>query len=117
MPEGLIALTVIVVLVASILAALWLPWELLLVTGFVGISAGLLLGLPTGFLYHLRLRQCLLMSPPLPPRWWLRPTRFHDRIGEAQRRRVMVPFYLGAAGFFLILFGAGVVALGLLDLW
>jgi hypothetical protein len=115
--EVLLAAVLLVVLGAAVAAALLLPWEVLLVVGFSSVAVGLLVGLPTGFVYHLKLRACLLRTPPLPRRWWLSPTRLHDRLAEAERGSVLAWCYWGAAGFFSCLFGAAVIVLGLIAMW
>ncbi|ACY14905.1 hypothetical protein [Haliangium ochraceum] len=90
----------------------WVPWAALATAGAVLAVVGVLGGLPSALLYHLRLRRVLLDTGALPARWWLHPTPHHQRIDDARRRWVLVPFYLGAAGFALILAGCGLLAVG-----
>jgi hypothetical protein len=115
--ESLAVVLIVMLLLASGLAVIWIPWQILLISGFVGIGIGLLIGVPTGFYYHVLLRRSLLKDPPLPLKWWLHPTRFHDRIKSDERQRIFVYFYLGAAGFFLILIGAFITMLSVVRLW
>jgi hypothetical protein len=75
------------------------PWTSLFQLGVVLSAAGLLLGVPTGLVYHLRLRAALLEAGALPPRWWLDPVRRHPAIPEAWRPRVLPWFYAGGMGF------------------
>ena len=117
MLESLLAIALVVLLGSAVAAAVWLPWDGLLLVGFGAVAVGLLVGLPTGLIYHLKLRACLLRTAVLPRRWWLRPTRLHDRLADADRRPVLAWCYVGAAGFFVCLFGAAVIVLGLLAMW
>lgn len=115
--EILIVFSAFVVLLASGLAVVLLPWQFLLISGFVAMGLGLALGIPTGFYYHVLLRRALLKKPPIPKQWWLHPTRFHDQVKDDGARRLFVYFYLGAAGFFLILAGAFIAMLGVVRFW
>jgi hypothetical protein len=83
----------------------------LLVAGFWLVLGGLAFGVPTGLLYHVELRRSLLARDRLPRRWWLRPTSLHAEIRDADRLRVLVWCYAGAAGFLVTLAGCSLVAL------
>lgn len=100
----------------AVLGAVWAAWVLapvdaLLVAGAKLVAAGLAFGLPTGAWYHVALRRSLARAGVLPPRWWLHPTRLHDRIPAADRTRVLGWCYAGAAGFLVTLLGCAIVAL------
>ena len=115
--ETLTVVLIVMLLIASGIAVIWLPWQLLLISGFVGIVLGLVLGIPTGFYYHVLLRRALSKNPPVPQQWWLHPTRFHEELKREETRRLFVYFYLGAAGFFMILAGAFITMLGVVRFW
>lgn len=115
--EALIVGLIFILLIVSGLAVLYLPWHLLLVSGFIGIAIGLAVGMPAGFYYHLLLRRLLLKYPPLPERWWLHPTRFHHRLKRTEARAIFIFFYLGATGFLLIVAGAFIAMLGVVEFW
>jgi hypothetical protein len=83
----------------------------LLVVGFWTTLVGLVLGLPTGALYHLELRRSLLACGRLPERWWISPTALHGEIPPADRLRVLGWCYAGAAGFLACMLGCLIVAL------
>jgi hypothetical protein len=85
---------------ALLIAALWL------------VGAGLVLGVPTGFWYHVELRRVLLRAGALPPRWWLYPTRHHGAIPPERWWRVMSWCYAGAVGWVISFAGCLVFALG-----
>ncbi len=100
-------------LVAPLLASEWV-----IQAGWLCALAGLLLGVPTGFWYHVRLRASLLRSGRLARHWWLRPSSLHDRLDPEDRPAVMLWFTLGGAGFLVtvlgcVLVGAGVVLEGI----
>jgi hypothetical protein len=114
MLETLIVLAVVALMVAAGVAVLAIPAGALVVTGFVCASLGMAVGVPAGFWYHVQLRAALLRRAPLPERWWLYPTRFHQDLSPLERRRFMPWFYLGAASFMICMLGALVAMLGVL---
>jgi hypothetical protein len=75
-------------------------------------AAGLLLGVPTGLWYHVRLRACLAARDALPPRWWLRPVALHGRLNPDERADVMCWFFAGGAGFVLTAIGCALGGIG-----
>ncbi len=114
MAELLLVTLLVGALVAAATTLYWLAWSWLLWGGVGLIVCGLLVGVPTGALYHLRLRAVLAAEAALPARWWLHPTALHGDIPPPRRRWVMWPFYVGAAGFFAIVLGCGVMCVGFL---
>ena len=102
--------------VAAMAAVALVPWAALVQAGALVAALGLALGVPGGLVYHLRLRAALLRRDALPRRWWVEPVRLHRHLSDAERRRVMPPFTLGAAGFVLTMLGCGLVLLGVLGL-
>src|SRR5262245_21730293 len=89
-----------------------LPPETVLGAGIALALAGLALGVPTGLVYHLRLRAVLLARAALPARWWLRPTGLHAQLRDGERRAVLGWFAVGGAGFALCVLGCVVAAIG-----
>jgi hypothetical protein len=112
--EALAVLAGVCLLSLAALVLPLVPAEWILTGGAVCTGAGLLLGVPTGFWYHVRLRACLRRRGSLPRRWWLRPVGLHGRLAPEERGLVLPWFYLGGAGFVLTVagclgVGAGVV--------
>ncbi len=99
--------------VAALAAAVWVPWALLLEGGAALAAIGLLIGVPTGLAYHLKLRACLLERDALSARWWLEPVRLHDRLDVHARRRVLPWFYAGGLGFLITALGLVLALLSL----
>jgi hypothetical protein len=97
---------------AGCAAALAVAPDALLLGGFWVTAAGLAVGLPTGFAYHLALRRSLRSAGRLPARWWLHPTALHGALPDADRARVLAWCGVGAAGFAVSLLGCSLVALG-----
>ena len=97
-----------------LLSAVWLTdWETLYYGGIWVTAAGLLLGVPTGLVYHVRLYQVLDPRGELPSGWYWRPLRFNARLRKEERTSVMSWCYVGGFGFLvicvgLLLMGAGV---------
>ncbi len=88
------------------------PGDTVLIGGAIMVVAGMLLGVPTGVLYHLALYRRLRPRGPLPPRWWVAPLKLHPRLEARDRRSVMPWFWLGAAGFLVTCLGCVLVAIG-----
>jgi hypothetical protein len=107
----------LVLLGTALLAVLGLvgplvPAQWLVAGGAACVALGLLVGVPTGLWYHVRLRACLASRAELPERWWLRPVALHGRLREDERSAVMRWFVAGGAGFGLTILGCAGVGLG-----
>lgn len=113
MAEALIVLVVLLMLVGAGTLAVALSWDAIVLLGAAVALAGFALGVPTGLYYHLRLHACLAPRGQLPPRWWWSPVRYHRLLLEAERPRVLPWFYLGGAGFAIIILGFLVTVLGI----
>lgn len=89
-------------------------WQILFGTGMILTAAGMLLGVPTGFWYHVRLHRALSPRGVLPKRWWMNPTSFHRELTEAEKPPVMRWFWWGAVGFMMAMTGCALVMAGAL---
>jgi hypothetical protein len=110
--EALMVLTAVVALGVAGLVLPLLPAAGLATAGIFCAACGLLLGLPTGFWYHVKLRACLSRRGQLPHGWWLRPVALHGQLVPTERPVVLLWFYLGGAGFVLSVLGCGLVIFG-----
>ena len=118
MIEALLVFVGVVLLVATALVVQLVPAEWLVQAGWVCTAAGLLLGVPTGFWYHVRLRRCLRRAGELPAGWWLRPVAHHGRLAPEEQPGVLAWFFAGGVGFGLTVLGCfGVGAGVLLQAW
>ena len=97
-PELLIVLACVVTLVL-----VSLPARLGIQLAALVIAASFLVGLIAGIGYHIALYRALA---PMPKRWWWSPTHAHVRLCDAQRRRVIPWFVVGASGFCGSILGA-----------
>ncbi len=114
MIEALWVFGTLALLIAGGTASVALPPHWLIVGGFAAMGIGAGVGVPAGIYYHVVLRRQLLRHGPLPERWWLHPVRLHDRLSAIERRAFMPWFFIGGAGFVLIIAGAATMGLGLL---
>jgi hypothetical protein len=112
MPEALMVLAVVLLLVVAGTLAAALSWDAIVLLGAAVAVGGFLLGVPTGFYYHVKLHAFLSPRGQLPRGWWWSPVRYHRLLLDAERPRVMPWFYLGAAGFAVVILGSLVTALG-----
>ncbi len=105
--------TVLGLTVAGLLGA-FVPVDMLLYAGGVLTGAGLVIGVPAGFWYHVALYRTLRPRGPVPARWWLHPVPLHAQLQEDERRGVLRWFVAGGLGFCVVVIGFGVTVLGLL---
>jgi len=114
MIETLLVFVGVLVVGACALVAQLVPAEWVVRGGWACTAAGLLLGVPTGFWYHVKLRGCLRRAGKLPAGWWLRPVAHHGQLGPEERSGVLVWFFAGGVGFGLTVLGCVGVAAGIL---
>ena len=115
MQEIAIAAGILGLLTLGFFHKLFFQWDFLLQLGGCIILAGLALGVPTGFYYHLLLRQKLKKLGPLPKGWWVFPIKHHAVLAEEDLGSFQPWFKLGAIGFFISIGGCAMVVLGLLS--
>jgi len=113
MNEAAIVVGLVIALVVTGALVVTLPWTTLVFAGAALMALGIVLGIPTGAYYHVALYQRLAPRGELPARWYWSPVRYHALLRDEERVSVLLWFYLGAAGFTLIVIGGAVMALGL----
>lgn len=114
MLEVALALGLFGVLAAAATISFTVAWTQLFVGGLVVTAIGLLVGVPTGILYHVTLARALANKGGLPRLFWLRPTALHGRLGADERRPILRWFSLGALGFGLTIVGCLLLAAGVM---
>ena len=108
---GVVALVVAGLVAVPALVAV-VPWEVTFGLGVALVALGMLVGVPAGALYHVRLWRAV--RPAAGSGWWLHPTGLHARLEARDRRPVMRWFRVGAVGFVVAMLGCLLVAVGAL---
>ncbi|MBW2261821.1 MAG: hypothetical protein JRG91_07600 [Deltaproteobacteria bacterium] len=106
-------LLIVAVLIAALvgLAALLLvAWETLFYWGIVLVAAGMVVGVPTGFVYHVLLYRVLKRRSKLAKGWIWKPFELHVHLDHRDRLSVMPWAYVGALGFFAVVLGQVLLA-------
>ena len=114
MLEALLVFGVLAILILAGILTLIVNWATLIIAGAVLVAIGTVVGVPAGFWYHVRLYAHLAPRGELPARWWVSPVQHHEKLLDGERPDVLRWFYVGGAGFMVILLGCVVVALGVL---
>jgi len=115
--DGRSVLETLLTLGAVVLLALvgWLgplvPLEWILYAGIACTAIGMLIGVPTGAWYHVKLYAALRPHGALPQTWWLRPVALHERLSPGDRCGVLRWFFIGGVGFGVTALGCGLVIL------
>jgi hypothetical protein len=99
----------LVVLLATVLTA---PVMIMLALG--ALLLGLVVGVPTGFWYHVLLYRIVSARIAVPRRWWLSPSALHVHLTGAEQRRIWLWYRLGGIGFVLSVVGGLAAIAGLL---
>ena len=98
----------LLLLLAMVLTA---PILVMLAIGIMML--GLVVGVPTGFWYHVVLYRLVAAKVPVPRRWWLSPSALHVHLTDAEAGRIRLWYRLGGIGFVLSMVG-GVAAIAAL---
>ncbi len=114
MREVLIAIAIFISLSGASLALRYAAWTTLALAGAWAIGLGLLFGIPTAIVYHVRLYRALKPRGALPARWILGPIALHARLTREERRRVVPWSYAGAAGWGVAVLGCVMLTLALI---
>lgn len=115
MIEALLVLGSVVLLALLGLVAPLVPGSGWIDAGWLAVAGGLLVGVPTGAVYHVRLARALARRDRLPPRWWLRPTTLHGALEASDRSRVLPWCRAGAAGFVVTVAGCLAILAGVVS--
>jgi hypothetical protein len=110
--ELLIAGGILGSLVGAAALVTYAPWWWLFGAGLVCMPLGLLIGVPAGVWYHVRLYRSLGPRGILKRGWWINPTGLHAHLTDEDRRGMRFPFFFGAAGFVVSILGCILFAVG-----
>jgi hypothetical protein len=105
--------TIVTVGILGFLTTIITP-RLMTVIGLWTLAAGLLVGVPTGFWYHVLLYRALSPRIELPPKWWWAPVELHPHLTEPELSRLKPWFTIGGVGFILSVVGGLAAMAGLL---
>lgn len=114
MLEALVVFGVLAAVVVACILTVTVHWAVLILAGIGLVLLGTLVGVPTGFWYHVRLHAHLAPRGELPPRWWVSPVKHHEKLRHDERDDVLRWFYVGGAGFMVIIAGCVLMLLGVL---
>jgi hypothetical protein len=99
-------------LVGALVTVLTPP--LITVLAMATMCLGLVVGVPTGFWYHVVLYRAVSRKVPLPRTWWMAPSELYSQLTDGERRRINRWYRLGGLGFVLSVVGGLAAIAGLL---
>ena len=109
----LVLLAVVSVGLVGVLVTVLTP-SLVTVVAMATMGLGLVVGVPTGFWYHVVLYRVVSPKVRLPRGWWMSPSALHVHLTDAEQRRINLWYRLGGVGFVLSVLGGLVAIAGLL---
>jgi len=109
----LVLLAVVSVGLVGVLVTVLTP-SLVTVVAMATMGLGLVVGVPTGFWYHVVLYRVVSPKVRLPRGWWMSPSALHVHLTDAEQRRINLWYRLGGVGFVLSVVGGLVAIAGLL---
>jgi hypothetical protein len=112
--EFLLAISIMAGLGVIAFLTVMITPQLMIELGLWVLAGALLVGIPTGFWYHVVLYRQLAPRITLAPRWWRRPVELHPLLTPVEYSRVRPWFVVGAVGFLLCCAGGVVAIIGLL---
>jgi len=104
-------------LLGALGAVFLLPWQVLGIAGLWIVGIGVMVGVPAGIAWHVALYLALHPRGLLHEGWYWRPMDLHDLLEPGEARPILALCYLGAAGFFAILFGAMLLLGAAVEIW
>ena len=109
----LVLMAVVAVGVIGLAAVVFSP-HLMAGIGLTTLLLGLVMGVPTGFWYHVILYRLVSAKTPLPRKWWLSPSSLHRHLTDAEQRRIRPWYRVGGLGFVLSVSGGLAAIAGVL---
>jgi len=114
MLEMTLVLTAVVAVGLVVLLATVLSAPVMIVLALGALLLGLVVGVPTGFWYHVLLYRIVSARIAVPRRWWLSPSALHVHLTGAEQRRIWLWYRLGGIGFVLSIIGGLAAIAGVL---
>jgi hypothetical protein len=111
--EFLLASAIVAALFITALITAVITPRLMIELGLWVLAGGLLVGIPTGVWYHVRLYRALAGRITLPRGWWRRPVELHPLLRPQEYGLVRPWFVAGAVGFVLCCLGGVAAIIGL----
>jgi hypothetical protein len=105
MLEAVLVLSVLGSVGLILLLAMLLTPPVLVMLAIGIMVLGLVVGVPTGFWYHVLLYRLVAAKTPVPRRWWVSPAALHAHLTDAEERRIRLCYRLGGIGFVLSMVG------------
>lgn len=106
---GAVAVVGLVVLLATVFTA-----SVMIMLAVGALLLGLVVGVPTGFWYHVVLYRIVSAKIAVPRKWWLSPSDLHVHLTDAEQRGIRLWYRLGGIGFVLSVVGGLAAITGLL---
>ncbi len=94
-----------------------LSWEQGLQVSSGLILFGMILGVPTGVIYHVQLYRALAPGGVMSAGWYWNPMKYNKMLTDEQWGAVMPWCYAGAFGFVVIMGGIVALAIAVLSTW
>ncbi|HEX9742098.1 MAG TPA: hypothetical protein VGA17_04845 [Nitrospiraceae bacterium] len=110
---ALVLATIVAVGFLGFLTTILTP-RLMTTIGLATLALGLLVGIPTGFWYHVLLYRVLSLRMALPRKWWWAPVDLHPHLTVQELARLKPWFTVGGIGFILSMVGGLAAMAGLL---
>jgi hypothetical protein len=114
MLEATLVLTAVAAVGLVVLLATVVTAPVMIVLALGALLLGLVVGVPTGFWYHVLLYRIVSARIAVPRRWWLSPPALHVHLTGAEQRRIRLWYRLGGIGFVLSVIGGLAAIAGLL---
>ena len=113
MLEAALVLGAVVAVGLAVLLVTLLTAPAMIMLAIGALLLGLVVGVPTGFWYHVLLYRFVSARIAVPRRWWLAPAALHVHLSDAERRRIWLWYRLGGIGFVLSVVGGLAAIAGL----
>jgi len=114
MLEATLVLTAVAAVGLVVLLATVVTAPVMIVLALGALLLGLVVGVPTGFWYHVLLYRIVSARIAVPRRWWVSPSALHVHLTDAEQRRIRLWYRLGGIGFVLSVVGGLAAIAGLL---